>query len=233
MKLIFKILIIFFLTSNYCFGQENKNFSFEIPYIKDSTLTLSYTLIQQKVEQLQLENFKKGIDSLGIRIWFNYGSEATYFNELVEICYSDFKWTGSYYPMLIEPDNDIRTTKISKSNKISVKPKFGWDIILCGFNTFDIKSLPLEYNTIIEKIDEETGKTLITQIFGGTMYIIEIATPSMYRFYEYPNLDYFADIYPEAKKMEEFLNFIKSQFSIFDMKFSLREKKIKKQATHK
>jgi len=228
MKLSLKILIIIIISSNYSFGQKNKDFLFEIPYDKDSSLTLSYRLTKQKVGQLQLENFDNGIDSIGIRIWFNYCSEVTDFRELIEIKFSDSIWLGFYYPMKIPPDDDYRTLTITASNKISIIPKSGWDTYISKLINLEIMLLPLSYDIILEKKEVETGRIMFTVVYDGPMYIIEIATPSMYRFYEYYAPSAFVDVYSEAKKMVNILNMTKSEFNVFDKKFRLRRKMIKR-----
>src|SRR5688572_18309248 len=96
------ILLTTFLTTSGQAINDTTKFKSEIPTWGDGRPDLFFSLTQQKVKQLSLENLQDGFDSLQLRIWYDYSLFDL--RELLIISRSNSIWTASIYTLTVDWD---------------------------------------------------------------------------------------------------------------------------------
>lgn len=194
-------LLLFFLTFiflNYCKAQGHTQvFKVEKP----DASNIYYQVVKNFSKQLGLKNIEYGVKEMEIRLWIKY--EMLDFNEVITIKKESNQWTAYYYPYQYG-DGAPSERKIIKLKKVKVSPTLGWEHFIAVLEKNKVATLP----------DMQTIKGLHDGYTDGVSYIVEIASPSSYRFYKYHLPDEFADKYWQAKNMTTIIGEFEKEFEL-------------------
>ncbi len=174
-------------------------FKKEIPTYANGSADLFYELVKQKEKQLKLDTLESGFESLQIRIWYDYDLRIN--RELLVLKYTNGKWKGEHFEMLVKWDADKNVETVTGSKINSVTPKSGWESFIHRLLDLKIMTLP--------NMDNIPG--LVDNWTDGVNYNIEVATKKQYRFYGYHLPEKFEDRFWQAKNITEILALISTE----------------------
>jgi len=171
-----------------------------IPKYKDGRIVYSYEMTKKYTKESGLSIIENGFDSIFFRIWYIY---------MGTIQVTDFKkqegvWVAEFHIIKLGLDtvnNDLKVDNF-KSSKIS--PKSGWDFFINKILSLNIMTLP--------------DASEIPGYYDGMptdaeFVVVEIATTTKYRIYDYTSPMLFPEI-KEAKAMEDIMLFLEEEFGI-------------------
>ncbi|MDP4265295.1 MAG: hypothetical protein Q8941_22405 [Bacteroidota bacterium] len=202
--------VILFSDCNSRESQSNKDKSDNISYadsvVKDipeffqSSRWRNYFSNEQKI--LSIKPIDNGYRDLQIRIWIGHGYLPKYSSQLIMIKKTGKIITGELYTYI--PHQETNTDSVLPANKRvdTLIPRSGWDNFIDSIQKLGIYELP-DYKKL-------PGYYLSNDSFGATF---EIATPTKYRIYDYPDYEEFKDKIAEAGKAFKIMSLIEDEFN--------------------
>jgi hypothetical protein len=178
-------------------SSRNGGFVKDIPAYKNGTFP-SYYLNKSKVEKMiGIHSIEGGFDSLQIRIW--YGYSRTDSGQLAIISRNQGMWDMQFYYFRYLLDKG----KISSISRrvVSSTPKEGWTDFAASLFADSIIQLPDQM-----KIRD------FPDYADGNSVIFEVATKNYYRIFSYTEPKLAESNFPQAGKVVDFLEVIRSQF---------------------
>ncbi|MDL5049917.1 hypothetical protein QQ054_28290 [Oscillatoria amoena NRMC-F 0135] len=159
--------------------KEEKTFIYELPKPRGAdSLHFYYRYKNMVSEQLSLTRLEDGVDSFELRLW----SEITIAQPsiLYTLKKAENNWQCMQYNIWGH-DESLNNFKfyryiVDSVQLYSVKPKCDWNMLLDSMNKEGLLTLPSN--------DEIKGMENVG-ISDGTIYSVEYATSSKYRFYYY------------------------------------------------
>jgi hypothetical protein len=197
-----KILILLMILSLLsCINNSDHKCKSTNDFIKDipivhNKLPLDYVYVLQISDQLNLPDISNGYDSLQIRVWFPSENEGNHMVLILDRAAT--KWNMKMYEFLADYSNQV--PKIISYKRLSAQPKNSWEVIINSID--EIK--------ILEVKDFRQIKNYNYNSTHSVYYSFEVATCSSYRYFEIADPEKNSAI-PEAKKVLEFINLLKSQ----------------------
>jgi len=204
---IFSVLITLIFSCNSKGGLKTKEIN--LPknpadsFVKDIPKWIQESEIYQLrnanlLEKLGLSSLQDGFDGTQIRIWIEHDLPDT--QQGIIFTEHNSKWEGEFYYFKVHNDSKGELKSVDK--RVERKnPKSGWKIFIDSLMATDIEKLP-DHALI-------PGYRLVTDPLTIT---VEIATPKLYRFYQYPALQANVDKFPDAGKLEKALQLIEKEF---------------------
>ena len=153
---------------------------------------------QALFRQLKLDSLENGFDSLQIRIWIDCGYNVS---DLILIERSKNGWNAVFYSFIAQYDESYNL-EIKNVNAEKRLPKSGWEIFLENLLRTNLIELP-DYSRFYPKYNYPTDAYRV---------LVEIATITKFRLYEYPELGLNLSIANGPAKLHEALVLIEKEF---------------------
>ena len=185
----------------------------DIPRYSNGRLYKYYKFTKQKQKQLDLSIPEYGVDSLMIRLWFTYPENLYQFGEFLEIRIEPNKEPTARYCKLdifFNPSREYEVINFHSDTLIKL-PLNGWPNLIEKINDLRITEL-----ITVDQLSEFQDSTLKNDLFNGTSLtvLIEIATLSDYRFFEYTNFEKYKYI-DEVNRMFTFIKLIREELYMY------------------
>jgi hypothetical protein len=149
--------------------------------------------------KIGLSNLENGFDSLQIRVWYAYASCDT--SQLFLLKRKEGKWAAELYTLIYRL-NESDGSLMSIDKEVLIKtPKSGWQSFTGKIVELGIASLP-DSKKIAGYPDFADGNSIIVEVSSGFKY----------RIYSYKEPSKVMDEINEARKIEEILKLIESEF---------------------
>lgn len=200
-----------YLTNERTFPTQNVKIALidtipkDIPTYKDGALTLSYLFSKKFEEILGLEKLDEGVDSIEIRIWYDFSFVDT--SQLIILKYHRQEWKAKFYTFNYKHESSIPSIKLLQKLVEEKEPKSGWHQLITKLNNSNIKTLPDQ--------SKVSGYNLHTD---GNGVSIEFATPYNYRIYAYQMLGMDREKFKEVTDTESIVDLIAEEFDFFPLK---------------
>jgi len=147
-------------------------------------------------KSLGLDTLQNGASNLEIRIWYEFSRYSE--KKLVIIRNKGFDWIAKVYRFDEERANEFKNISIKQPN-----PKSGWKEFMNQLFANKILTLPRSSDLPEYPVGAD-----------GFDYIIEIATSSQYRLYDYWEPMEYEKQLPEAKNMSSILKTLEKELDV-------------------
>jgi hypothetical protein len=160
-----------------------------------------YPITRTLARAMNLDDLEKGFDSLQIRIWLACRSKASY-QQVIVLKLAGANWHAELYQFL--PNNGHDSLRVLSYNKKNVEPRSGWPCLSDSLMRLKILELP-DMASVSEM--------KMTALDASADFVMEVATPTVYRLCTYNNLNYYVDknVWPSSN-MARFIRLLASEF---------------------
>lgn len=152
-------------------------------------------------ELLKIPPIDNGFTSWQIRFWVCHGYTENDTSQLIMIKKEANLITGVLQTYISPSSSTLDTLRLVSFKTRKIKPQSGWKKFINDIISLDVKILP-DHSKI-------NGYYLGADSYG---VIVEIATESMYRIYEYPDYENHFDKIKEADKILKIMQLIEREF---------------------
>jgi hypothetical protein len=167
--------------------------------------SLDYLYARKYSEILGLENLESGVDSIEIRLWFDYSFIDTC--QLISIKYENLKWQAKLTTFSFSRQQGVHSVVLKQKVDKSVTPKNGWDHFIEEINRYRILTNRSQ-NELVGFLTHTDGDGLC----------IEFATRSKYRIYSYQLLGDNINRFEEIRNIEAIINLMITEFNFRPLK---------------
>lgn len=167
--------------------------------------SLDYLYAKKYSEILGLENLEGGVDSIKIRIWFDYSFIDTC--QLISIEYENLKWQANLTTFSFSRQQGVHSVVLKQKVDKSVTPKNGWDHFIGEINRYRILT-NRNQNELVGFLTHSDGDGIC----------IEFATQSKYRINSYQLLGVNINRFKEMRNIEAIINLMITEFNFRPLK---------------
>lgn len=176
------------------------SFVLDIPKVSGGEDYISYyDQVLEAARDLKLKPLTNGVDSIEIRVWFNYYGNS---QQCLRFFWESEKWQAQLITAHYTPPKDKQSKWTVVSSVEKKQPKNEWEIFLQKAIELEILTLP--------DCHKLSGYSFTTD--GSSLSVFEIATKHLYRLYGYVNPSEFRNEIKEANKVEQLLELMQTEF---------------------
>ena len=155
------------------------------------------------IAALNVQSLTNGFDSLQIRFWIDRGYQKDDSSRLLVISKDSFHSFESLYTYTSSYDSADGTIIRTTGTFTSLRPKKNWDSLIDTLMSMGVTTLR-DFSTI-------KAYNLDTHPYG---VMVEIASKSTYKIYDYLDYKLHANSIPEAKRMLDIMKFLEREFDV-------------------